>query len=107
MIEHHDSMILFYGILTPKHGRDLKTVRRLFIPRPKGSGAIAMSLASVRFVSALSLENRLEYFDDTLQLCRTGHNDVSHTKIRALALIFFIVISPLMLFMHVSVRSVT
>ena len=31
------------------------------------------------FVSALLLENHLEYYDDTLMLCRTGHVDVSHT----------------------------
>ena len=31
----------------------------------------------------------MEYFDDTSQLCRTGHDDVSRTKIRALALILF------------------
>ena len=32
------------------------------------------------FVSALYLENRSEYFNDTLQLCRTGHDNVSRTK---------------------------
>ena len=43
--------------------------------------------------------------DDTSQLSRRGHDDVSHTKVRALALIF-LVICPLMLFMHIRVRSV-
>ena len=43
----------------------------------------------VRFVSALYLENRLEYFDDTSQLCRTDHDNVLPTKIRVLALIVF------------------
>ena len=41
------------------------------------------------FVSALLLENRLEYYDDTLSLCRTGHVDVSHTKMVTLAIILF------------------
>ena len=40
------------------------------------------------------LEYRLEYFDDTLQLCRTGHDDVSRTKMRDLALLLF-ELSPL------------
>ena len=31
------------------------------------------------------LEYPLEYFDDTSQLCRTGHDNVSRTKMRALA----------------------
>ena len=65
----------------------------IFIPQPKGSGDIVMSLASVRpsirSLSALELENHLEYIDDTSQLCRTDHDNVSCTKIRALALIFF------------------
>ena len=62
----------------------------IIIPRSKGSGNIAMSLGSVRrlsvppsvnlFVSAQLLEYRSEYFDDTSQLCRTGHDDVSCTK---------------------------
>ena len=60
-----------------------------------------MSLASVRpsirSLSALELENHLEYIDDTSQLCRTDHDNVSCTKIRALALIFFSYL-PLMLF---------
>ena len=34
------------------------------------------------------------YFDETLQLCRTGHDNVSHTKMRALTLILF-ELSPL------------
>ena len=50
-----------------------------------------MSLASVRpyvniFVSA---QYRLEYFDDTSQLCRTGHDDMSCTNMRALPLLLF------------------
>ena len=62
----------------------------IFITRPKGSGDIAMSLASVRpFLVRSIIENRMEYFDDISQLCRTGHDDVSRTKIRALALILF------------------
>ena len=40
------------------------------------------------------LENCLEYFDDASHLCRTGHDDVLHTKKRALTLI----LSPLMFF---------
>ena len=40
------------------------------------------------FLSAPLLENRLEYFDDTLQiLCRTGHDDMSHTRMATLAVI--------------------
>ena len=39
------------------------------------------------FVSNQNLEYPLEYFDDTSQLCRTGHDEVSRTKMRALALI--------------------
>ena len=39
------------------------------------------------FMSAPSLESRLEYFDDTLYLCRTGHADVSHTRMATLAVI--------------------
>ena len=52
-----------------------------------------MSLASIRrpsvhpsvniFVSAQYREYCLEYFDDTSQLCRTGHDDVAHTKMRS------------------------
>ena len=75
----------------------------LLYPRPEGSGDIAMSLASVSrlsvrpyvrlsvniFVSAQSLLYRVEYFDDTSQLCRVGHNDVSRIEMRALALILF------------------
>ena len=72
-----------------------------FIPRSKGSGDMAMSLVSVRrlsirpselpsvniFVYAQKLKYRLKYFDDTSQFCRTGHDDMSRTKMRALALI--------------------
>ena len=67
-----------------------------FIPRPKGSGDIAMSLVSVHCLSVNIFESapKLEYFDDTSQLCRTGHDDVSHTKMRALTLILF-ELSPL------------
>ena len=32
-------------------------------------------------------EYTLEYFDDTSQLCRTGHDDVSHTRMTTLAFI--------------------
>ena len=39
------------------------------------------------FVSAPYLENRLEYNHDTSQLCRTGHDDVSHTKMTTLIFI--------------------
>ena len=45
-------------------------------------------------VSAQYLDYPLEYFDDTSQLCRTGHDNVSHTKMRALALLLF-ELSPL------------
>ena len=41
------------------------------------------------FMSALELENRLEYFDDAPQLCRTDHDDVSRTKKGVLASILF------------------
>ena len=40
------------------------------------------------FVSAQWLEYCLKYFDDTSQLCRSGHDDMSHIKIRALALLY-------------------
>ena len=62
-----------------------------------------MSLASVHpsvctsvniFVSALELENRLEYFDDTSQLGRTGHDDVLRIRMSALTSILF-ELSPL------------
>ena len=45
------------------------------------------------FVFAPLLENHLEYNHDTSQLCRTGHDDVSHTRMRTPT---FRVISPLM-----------
>ena len=38
------------------------------------------------FVSALLLES-LEYNHDTSQLCRTGHDDVSRTRMTTLAFI--------------------
>ena len=41
------------------------------------------------FVFALKLENHLEYFDDTSQLCRTGHDNVLRTEMRDIALILF------------------
>ena len=64
-----------------------------------------MSLASVRpsvrppsvrkhFLSALYLEYPLEYFHDTSQLCRTGHDDVSRTRMVTLAIVLF-ELSPL------------
>ena len=33
------------------------------------------------------LKNYLEYFDDTSLLCRTGHDDMSHTRMATLAVI--------------------
>ena len=36
-------------------------------------------------VSALELKYPLVYYHDTLQLCRTGHDDVSHTGMTTLA----------------------
>ena len=39
------------------------------------------------FLSALQLEYPLEYNHDTSQLCRTGHEDVSYTKMTALVCI--------------------
>ena len=39
------------------------------------------------FVSALQLEYPLEYNHDTSQLCRTGHDDVSRTRMTVLAFI--------------------
>ena len=52
-------------------------------------------LSSVNiFESSPKLEHRLEYFDDTSQLCRTGHDDMLHTKMGALTLILF-ELSPL------------
>ena len=56
-----------------------------FFTRPKGSGDIATSDVSCPLYNF----NRSEYFDDTSQFCRTGHDDVSRTKMRALALILF------------------
>ena len=62
-----------------------------------------MSLASVHpfiwpsvniFLSSLKLENGLEYFDDTSQLCRSGHDDVSRTRMSAHTLMLF-ELSPL------------
>ena len=41
------------------------------------------------FVSAPYLENHLEYNHDTSQLCRTGHDDVSPTRMTTLAFILF------------------
>ena len=40
------------------------------------------------FVSAPKLENRLKYNHDTLQLCRTGRGNVSHTRMTTLILYF-------------------
>ena len=39
------------------------------------------------FVSAPKAENHLEYNHDTSQLCRTGHDDVSRTRMTTLAFI--------------------
>ena len=39
------------------------------------------------FMSAPKLEKRLECFDDTSLLCRTGQDDVSHTRMATLAII--------------------
>ena len=70
----------------------------LFYPPTESSGGYSnepgVGLSSVRpsvniFVSALLLEYRLEYFDDTSQLRRTGHDDVSYTKLRALTFYTF------------------
>ena len=41
------------------------------------------------FVSAPQLKNRLEYFDDISQLCRTCHDGVSRTRMTTLAFIIF------------------
>ena len=85
----------------------------LFIPRPKGSGDIAMSLGvrrpSVRlsrprpsvntFLSALYHEYPLEYFHDTSQLCRTGHDNVSRTRNGNSCYCTFWIISPLVIFL--------
>ena len=38
-------------------------------------------------MSALKLEYLLEYNHDTSQLCRTGHDDVLHTRMTTLAFI--------------------
>ena len=55
-----------------------------------------MSLASVRRLSVrpyvnifVSAQYCLEYFDDTSQLCRTDHDDMSRTNMRALPLLLF------------------
>ena len=77
---------------------NLTSVRRL---------SVRTSVPVNMFVSALLLDYRSGYFDDTSHLCRTGHDDVSRTEMRALTFVFFIVISPLMLFMHIGVCSVT
>ena len=39
------------------------------------------------FMSALKLEYPLEHNHDTSQLCRTGHDDVLHTRMTTLAFI--------------------
>ena len=39
------------------------------------------------FLSGLQLEYPLEYNHDTSQLCRTGHDDMSHTRMTTLAFI--------------------
>ena len=41
------------------------------------------------FVSALKLEYPLEYNHDTSQLCKTDHDDVSRTRMTALAFILY------------------
>ena len=41
------------------------------------------------FVSALYLKYPLVYYHDTLQLCKPGHDDVSHTGMTTLACILF------------------
>ena len=41
------------------------------------------------------LGNRLEYFDDTLYLCRTGHDNVSHTRM-TISFLYFLSYLPLM-----------
>ena len=41
------------------------------------------------FVSALYLKYPLEYNHDTSQLCRTGHDNVSRTRMTTLAFILF------------------
>ena len=51
-----------------------------------------MSLASVRPSVSCPLYNLktvFEYLDVTSQLCRTGHDDVSRTKMRAFTLLLF------------------
>ena len=44
-------------------------------------------MTTIALASQAQAKNRLEYFDDTLKLCRTGHDDVSHTRITTLAVI--------------------
>ena len=60
------------------------------------SGLLPLDHLRCNFLSALYLEYPLEYNHDTSQLCRSGHDDVSHTKMTTLA---FILLSylPLML----------
>ena len=58
----------------------LASVRRLSVcpsicPRPS-SVCLSIRLSVNIFLSAQKLEYLLEYFDDTSQLCRTGHDDV-------------------------------
>ena len=48
------------------------------------------------FVSALLLENALEYFYDTSLLCRKGHENVSHKKWQLL-LSYFLSYFPLII----------
>ena len=90
-------------VMFPDFIQCISKAKCVFIPRPKGSGGYrdepGIRPSSVRpsvniFVSAQQLEFPLEYFDDTSQLCRTGHDDVSRTKLRVLALILF-ELSPL------------
>ena len=45
----------------------------------KRSKGIFVRVVNV-FVSAQYLEYRLEYFDDTSELCRIGHDDLSRIK---------------------------
>ena len=51
-----------------------------------------------------NLNTVLEYFDDTSQLCKAGHDDVSRTKMRALTLIFF-ELSPFEAFLCIFVSA--
>ena len=53
------------------------------------SGLFPLDGFICNFVSAPKLENHLEYNHDTSQLCRTGHDNGSRTRMTTLAFILY------------------